>query len=33
MHGIVCYLYLFYLWVLPGMGFLAQHSLFGYSWI
>jgi len=23
----------FYLWVLPGMGFLAQYSLFGYSWI
>ena len=24
---------LFDLWVLPGMGFLAQLSLFGYSWI
>ena len=28
MHRVVCYLYLFYLWVLPGMGFWPNISSF-----
>jgi len=31
MHTTVCYLYLFYLWVLPGMGFGHKKPLLTVS--
>jgi len=33
MHRTMCYLYIFYMWVLLGMGFWTQNTSFNCFWI